>query len=268
MKERISSRNNVRVFGSGTQPMLFAHGFGCDQNMWRYLTPAFEEDYKIILFDYVGAGKSDKTQYNQERYSDLHGYAQDVLDICEALQLKDTIFVGHSVSSMIGLLAAIDHPEYFSSLIMLGPSPSYINEGEYKGGFEKKDLEGLLDTMEKNYIGWANFLAPAIMANSDKPELGQELTDSFCSTDPVIARKFAEATFFSDNRQDLQKNRLPVLVLQCSEDIIAPTEVGEYLSKHLPHSTVRQMKATGHCPHMSHPDETIQFIKEYLQPAA
>ena len=268
MKERISSRNNIRVFGNGTQPMLFAHGFGCDQNMWRYLTPAFEEDYKIILFDYVGAGKSDKTQYNQERYSDLHGYAQDVLDICEALQLKNTIFVGHSVSSMIGLLAAIDHPEYFSSLIMLGPSPSYINEGEYKGGFEKKDLEGLLDTMEKNYIGWANFLAPAIMANSDKPELGQELTDSFCSTDPVIARKFAEATFFSDNRQDLQKNRLPVLVLQCSEDIIAPTEVGEYLSKHLPHSTVRQMKATGHCPHMSHPDETIQFIKEYLQPAA
>jgi len=264
----VAVRNNVKVFGKGKQPMLFAHGFGCDQNMWRFITPAFENDYQIILFDYVGAGKSDISAYNPERYSSLYGYAQDVLDICDELKLRDAIFVGHSVSSMIGLLAALKSPHYFERMVMVGPSPSYINDGDYKGGFERKDIEGLLDTMEKNYIGWANFLAPNIMGNKDRPQLGQELTDSFCSTDPVIARRFAEATFFSDNRADLKKNTIPVLLLQCSEDIIAPTEVGEYLKKNLPHSTLRVMKATGHCPHMSEPEETIELIKEYLSTAA
>ena len=264
MTATISQRNNVRVFGKGSKPMMFAHGFGCDQNMWRFVTPAFENDYKIILFDYVGAGKSDKSAYNQERYSSLHGYAQDVLDICEELQLKNIVFVGHSVSSMIGLLAAIEHPQHFEKLIMVGPSPCYINYDDYKGGFERKDIEGLLDTMEKNYIGWANFLAPNIMGNNDRPHLGEELTESFCSTDPLIARQFAEATFYSDNRHDLNKTKIPSLILQCSEDIIAPLEVGDYLHKNLPNSTLRVMRATGHCPHMSEPDETIALIKEYL----
>ena len=263
-KRSVALRNNVKIFGKGSQPMLFSNGFGCDQNMWRFMTPAFENDYKIVLFDYVGAGKSDTSAYNSERYSSLHGYASDVLEICEELQLKDVVFVGHSVSSMIGLLAAIEAPEYFSQLIMLGPSPSYINDGEYKGGFERKDIEGLLETMEKNYIGWANFLAPNIMGNKDRPYLGEELTQSFCSTDPIIARQFAEATFFSDNRGDLTKNKIPSLILQCSEDIIAPLQVGEYLSRKLPRSTFRVMKATGHCPHMSEPEETIGMIKEYL----
>jgi sigma-B regulation protein RsbQ len=248
--------------------MLFAHGFGCDQNMWRYITPAFENHYKIIVFDYVGAGKSDKSAYNKERYASLQGYAKDVLEICEELQLRDVVFVGHSVSSMIGLLAAIEEPDYFSRMIMVGPSPSYINDGDYKGGFSRADIEGLLETMEKNYIGWANFLAPNIMGNKDKPHLGQELTDSFCSTDPVIARQFAEATFFSDNRNDLPKNSVPSLILQCSDDIIAPQEVGEYLARNLPGSTLRVMKATGHCPHMSEPEETVHLIKEYLASAA
>lgn len=268
MTTTISARNNVKVFGKGTQPMMFAHGFGCDQNMWRFLTPAFENDYKIILFDYVGAGKSDTSAYNKERYSSLQGYAQDVLDICQELELRDTIFVGHSVSSMIGLLATIEEPKYFQKLIMVGPSPCYINYEDYKGGFAKKDLEGLLETMEKNYIGWANFLAPNIMGNKERPYLGEELTESFCSTDPLIARQFAEATFFSDNRNDLNKIRVPSLILQCSEDIIAPLEVGVYLSKNLPHSTLRIMKATGHCPHMSEPEETISLIKDYLSKAA
>lgn len=248
--------------------MMLAHGFGCDQNMWRFVTPAFENDYKIVLFDYVGAGKSDLGAYNKERYASLQGYAQDVLEICEELKLEDVIFVGHSVSSMIGLLAALEQPRYFNRLVMVGPSPSYINDGDYKGGFERQDIEGLLDTMEKNYIGWANFLAPNIMANQERPHLGQELTESFCSTDPVIARQFAEATFFSDNRADLKKNRLPVLVLQCSEDIIAPLTVGEYLKENLPNSSLRIMKATGHCPHMSEPEETIALIKDYLIRAA
>lgn len=268
MTATISKRNNVRVFGKGHRPMMFAHGFGCDQNMWRFVTAAFENDYKIVLFDYVGAGKSDKAAYNSERYSSLQGYAQDVLDICEELQLRDTIFIGHSVSSMIGLLAAIEQPQYFKKLIMVGPSPCYINDGIYKGGFERKDIEGLLDTMEKNYIGWANFLAPNIMGNRDRPHLGEELTESFCTTDPLIARQFAEATFFSDNRNDLKKTKIPSLILQCSEDIIAPLEVGDYLSKNLPNSILRVMKATGHCPHMSEPAETISLIKEYLLQAA
>jgi sigma-B regulation protein RsbQ len=264
MTATISQRNNVHVFGKGSQPMMFAHGFGCDQNMWRFLTPAFENEYKIILFDYVGAGKSDKEAYNPERYTSLQGYARDVLDICEELQLRDTIFVGHSVSSMIGLLAAIEQPGYFEKLIMVGPSPCYINHGDYRGGFERKDIEELLDTMEKNYIGWANFLAPNIMGNSDRPHLGEELTESFCSTDPLIAKQFAEATFFSDNRDDLRKTKLPSLILQCTNDIIAPLEVGQYLLKNLPNSTLMVMNATGHCPHMSEPRETISLIKEYL----
>ncbi|WP_207493341.1 alpha/beta fold hydrolase [Aridibaculum aurantiacum] len=259
------ARNNVRIFGKGDQPMLFAHGFGCDQNMWRFMTPAFEENYKIILFDYVGSGKSDLSFYNRERYGNLNGYSEDVLEICEELELTDVIFVGHSVSSMIGLLAAIKQPERFSKLIMVGPSARYINDlPSYIGGFEKKDIEELLETMEKNYIGWANFLAPAIMKNPDKPELGEELAESFCSTDPVIARNFAEVTFFSDNRDDLSKVRVPSLLLQCSDDLIAPLEVGEYLANAIPGSTLKVMKATGHCPHMSAPDETISLIKEYL----
>lgn len=264
----VAARNNVKIFGSGTQPMLFAHGFGCDQNMWRFITPAFANDYKIILFDYVGAGRSDVSAYNAERYSSLQGYARDVLEICEELQLTKIIFVGHSVSSMIGLLAALEEPKYFSRLIMVGPSPSYINDENYTGGFERKDIEGLLETMEKNYIGWANFLAPNIMGNKDRPQLAEELTESFCSTDPVIAREFARATFFSDNRDDLKKNKIPSLILQCSDDIIAPIEVGEYLSKNLRNSTLRIMKATGHCPHMSEPEETIRLIKEYLSTAS
>ncbi len=268
MSQDILSRNNVRVFGKGTQPMMFAHGFGCDQNMWRFITQEFEDDYQIVLFDYVGSGKSDLRAYSAERYSNLKGYAQDVLDVCDVLDLKDIIFVGHSVSSVIGMLAAIEQPKRFSRLVLIGPSPCYINEHpDYVGGFERSDIEGLFEMMEKNYIGWAQFLSPAIMQNAERPELASELEESFCSTDPVIARRFAEATFFSDNRSDLIKVQTPSLIMQCSEDIIAPSEVGHYLHKHLPGSTLRIMKATGHCPHMSHPDETIQIIKEYLNVA-
>ena len=265
MTHQVLSRNNVRVLGSGTQPMLFAHGFGCDQNMWRFVAPAFADDYKIVLFDYVGSGKSDLGAYDPKRYGSLDGYVQDVLDICNALELENVIFVGHSVSSMVGVLAAKREPERFARLILIGPSPRYINDPPYVGGFERADIEGLLETMDKNYIGWANFLAPAIMKNPDRPELASELTESFCSTDPVIARRFAEVTFFADNREDLAHVRVPSLILQCSEDIIAPNAVGEYLHTELPGSTLRVMKATGHCPHMSHPQETIQLMQDYLR---
>lgn len=256
----------MRVFGSGPQAMVFAHGFGCDQNMWRFVTPAFESDFKIVLFDYVGSGKSDLSAYRAERYSNLDGYASDVIEICDALDLVDAIFVGHSVSSVVGILASIERPDLFERLILIGPSPSYINDPEtgYIGGFDRNDIEGLLDLMDKNYIGWANFLAPSIMKNPERPELANELQESFCSTDPEIARRFAEATFFADNRADLANVTTPSLIMQCSDDIIAPLSVGDYLHEHLAGSSLRVMQATGHCPHMSHPDETIGMIKEYL----
>ncbi|MBD1909344.1 MULTISPECIES: alpha/beta hydrolase [unclassified Leptolyngbya] len=267
MTQNVLQRNNVTVLGKGHQTMLFAHGFGCDQNMWRFITPAFEQDYRLVLFDYVGSGQSDLSAYNTERYSALQGYAQDVLDICEALNLEDVIFVGHSVSSMVGLLASIEAPSLFQQLIMVSPSPCYINHlPEYLGGFERADIEGLLDIMEKNYIGWASMLAPMVMHNSDRPDLTHELETSFCSTDPVIARRFAEVTFYSDNRHDLPKVTIPSLILQCAEDVIAPVEVGHYLDRCLPNSTLKLMAATGHCPHMSHPKETIQAIQGYLSP--
>jgi sigma-B regulation protein RsbQ len=267
MAHDILSRNNVRVSGRGTQPMLFAHGFGCDQNMWRFVAPAFEDDYRVVLFDYVGSGRSDLAAYDAARYSTLDGYAQDVLDVVHALDLRDVVFVGHSVSGMVGVLAANREPERFARLVLIGPSPRYVNDPPYVGGFERGDIEGLLDMMEHNYIGWASFLAPAIVKNPDRPELGEELTESFCSTDPVIARRFAEATFLSDNRDDLARVTVPSLVLQCSDDMVAPEAVGEYVHRQTPGSTLRVMKATGHCPHMSHPEETIELMREYLQPA-
>lgn len=266
MDEAILARNNVKVFGRGSQPMLFAHGFGCDQNMWRFVTPAFQDDYRIVLFDYVGSGNSDVAAYDAGRYSSLDGYAQDVLDVCHALELREVIYVGHSVSGVIGVLASNREPSLFDRLILVGPSPRYINDApDYLGGFERSDIEGLLETMDKNYIGWANFLAPAIMKNPDRPELSAELEESFCSTDPVIARQFAEATFFADNRADVAAVRHPSLILQCSEDIIAPSAVGDYLHRVMPGSTLKVLAATGHCPHMSHPEETIRVIREYLQ---
>ncbi|MGQ0712861.1 MAG: alpha/beta fold hydrolase [Gemmatimonadaceae bacterium] len=258
-------RNNVKVFGRGTQPMVFAHGFGCDQHMWRFITPAFENDYRIVLFDYVGSGGSDLRAYDRERYGTLGGYAEDLLDVCRALDLRDAIVVGHSVSGIVALLAAKREPDRFAHLILIGPSPRYINEvPDYVGGFDRGDIDGLLETMAQNYIGWANHLAPAIMGNPDRPELAGELAQSFCSTDPVIARRFAEVTFLSDNRADLDDVSIPSLILQCSADVIAPREVGEYVHRRLPLSTLRVMKATGHCPHMSHPEETITAIQEYL----
>jgi len=257
-------RNNVKVLGRGTQPMVFAHGFGCDQNMWRFITPAFENDYRIVLFDYVGSGHSDLRAYDRTRYGTLGGYAEDLLDVCRALDLRDAIAVGHSVSGIVAVLAAKREPHRFAQLVLIGPSPRYINDTDYVGGFDRADIDGLLDTMEKNYIGWANYLAPAIMANPDRPELAGELAESFCSTDPVIARRFAEVTFLSDNREDLVDVTVPSLILQCSADIIAPPEVGEYVHRHLPLSTLRVMSATGHCPHMSHPEETIREMKDYL----
>lgn len=261
----VLKRNNVKVSGKGTQVIIFAPGFGCDQNMWRFVAPAFEESYRVVLFDYVGSGKSDYGAYNSSKYSELSGYAQDILEICTSLELNEVILVGHSVGSIIGLLASIQKPKLFKKLILIGPSPCYLNDPpEYLGGFEKEDLEGLINMMELNYIGWANYLSKLVMNNPERPELMLELEESFCSTDPVIQREFAIATFLSDYRSILSDVKVPSLILQCSDDSIAPLEVGDYMNKQMTNSTLRRMKATGHCPHMSHPEETIELIKEYL----
>jgi len=260
----ILKRNNVKVFGTGSKTLLFAHGFGCDQVMWRHITPAFENDYKIVLFDYVGCGKSEISQYNENRYNSLYGYALDILEICQELNLSEVTFIGHSVSSTIGILASIQNPDLFDSLVLICPSTCYINKPGYLGGFEEKDLVELLQVMENNYLGWAQFLAPVVMKNSERPELTKELEQSFCLMDKRISRNFAQVTFFSDNREDLKKVQVPSLILQCSNDDIAPESVGSYIHGQIEGSVINYMGATGHCPHMSHPQETIDCIKKFL----
>jgi sigma-B regulation protein RsbQ len=261
----VLARHNVQVRGvPDGRPMLFAHGFGCDQNMWRLVTPAFEDEYRVVLFDHVGAGRSDLAAYDADRYSSLTGYARDVLEICRELDLRDVVFVGHSVSAMIGVLAAAEEPERFGRLVLVGPSPRYVNDEGYTGGFSREDIEGLLESLDSNYLGWSSAMAPVIMGNADRPELGEELTNSFCSTDPDIARRFARVTFLSDNREDLQRVRTPTVVLQCADDAIAPDAVGEYVTRSIPGAELVRLRATGHCPNLSAPDETAAAIKSFL----
>ena len=244
--------------------MVFAHGFGCDQNMWRFVAPAFEADYRIVLFDHVGAGASDLAAYDPERHGSLAGYADDVVEILRALELSDAVFVGHSVSSMIGVLAAAQAPETIGKLVLVGPSPRYIDDDGYIGGFGVEDIEELLVSMESNFLGWSSAMAPAIMGNADRPELGEELTASFCRTDPEIAARFARVTFMSDNRADLATVQVPTLVLQCSDDVIAPDAVGEYVHEQIAGSVLVRMAATGHCPNLSAPQETIDAIRAFV----
>jgi sigma-B regulation protein RsbQ len=263
----VYQRNNVHITGSGPRTMMLAHGFGCDQNMWRFIVPAFQNDYRVIVFDHVGAGKSDLTQYRREKYNSLEGYADDVLEIIDAAGAAPTVFVGHSVSAMIGVLAAARQPAAFERMVLVGPSPCYINDEEYTGGFSRADIEGLLQTLDSNYVGWSSAMAPAIMGNADRTELAAELSESFCRTDPEIARHFAHVTFLSDNRSDLSRIDTPALVLQCSEDVIAPDCVGEYIHRNLRNSTLVRLNATGHCPHLSAPEETIAAMRQHLSEA-
>jgi sigma-B regulation protein RsbQ len=257
-------RNNVNVSGRGT-PMIFAHGYGCDQSMWRYITPHFCDDHQIVLFDHVGMGRSDLTAYDPVKYDGLQAYAQDLLEICAALDLRDVVFVGHSVGGMIGVLAAIEEPWRFAKLVLIGPSPRYVDEGDYVGGFSREALQGLLDALEADYQGTsAAQLAPIIMGNPDRPELTRELAASFCRTNAEVAKRFARVTFFSDNRADLPKVKTQSLIVQCAYDAIAPLQVGQYVHEHIPNSKLVMMRATGHCPNLSAPDETIAAIKSFL----
>ena len=265
MAPDVIKRNNVTVTGDDAPPMLFAHGFGCNQTMWRFVAPAFEDDFRTVLFDYVGCGDSDLSAYDPDRYDSLEGYAQDVLDICKALDLDDVVFVGHSVSTVIGMLAAIEQPDRFERLVMVGTSPCYLNDPpDYHGGFEREDLEGLLEMMDKNYIGWSDYFSSLLMQQAEAKEVEDELDRSFSSTYPHVMRQFADATFVSDYRDVLPAVPTPSLMVECRNDIVAPMEVTRYVEDHLPDATVEVLDAAGHCPHMSHPEETIAAIDSYL----
>jgi sigma-B regulation protein RsbQ len=261
----VLARNNVRVSGlPDGQPMLFAHGFGCDQNMWRHVAPAFADTHRLVLFDHVGSGGSDLSAYDTTRYSTLDGYADDVLEICAELELEDVVFVGHSVSSMIGVLAALREPGRFAQLVLVAPSPRYVDDDDYRGGLSRQDVEELLDALDANYLGWSSTMAPVIVGNPDRPELGEELTNSFCRTDPDIAAQWARVTFLGDNRDDLAGVPTRTLVLQSAVDVIAPPEVGEYVHARLPDSELVVLDSVGHCPNLSHPEATTAAIKAFL----
>lgn len=258
------NKNNVKRFGKGKQTIMFAHGYGCDQNMWRFITPAFEKDYDVILFDHVGSGKSDESAYDFEKYSSLNGYAEDVIELCDELHLKNIIFVGHSVSSMIGVLASAKRTDLFKALIMIGPSPCYINDSEYYGGFEKKDIDGLIEMLENNYLGWSSYITPVIIGDPEKPEYAAELNNSFCRMNPEIAKHFAKVTFSGDNRKDLSKVTTPTLIIQSDPDVIAPVKVGMFVHENMKTSKFMKLETPGHCPHLTSPELTIKAINSYL----
>jgi sigma-B regulation protein RsbQ len=260
----VLKRNNVTISGEGRRTIVFSHGFGCDQHMWTEVAHSFERDFRVVLFDHVGAGLSDLSAYDSRKYSTLDGYAEDVVEIGRELQLEDAVFVGHSVSAMIGALASIKAPGMFSELVMVGPSPRYIDDQDYVGGFSRQQVHELLDFLADNHLGWSAAMAPAIMGNGDRPELGERLENSFCATDPRIAREFAEVTFLSDNRADLAAVSAKTLILQCREDIIAPLCVGEYVHANIPNSRFKLLDATGHCPNLSAPAEVAEAIREFV----
>ncbi|MFD3335466.1 alpha/beta fold hydrolase [Streptomyces sp. NPDC058700] len=261
----IERRNNVTVTGNPEgRTVVLAHGFGCDQNMWRLTVPALAPDHRVVLFDYVGSGRSDASAFSAERYASLDGYARDVAEVCEALDLRDAVFVGHSVSAMIGVTALGMVPGRIGALVMVAPSPRYLDDEGYRGGFGAEDIDELLASLESNYLGWSAAMAPAIMGNADRPELGAELTNSFCATDPDMARVFARATFLSDSRDDLKGVEVPTLILDCVQDVIAPREVGAFVHRAIPGSTLVTLDATGHCPHLSAPEATNDAITRFL----
>lgn len=260
----VFTKNNVRILGAQDGPtIMLAHGFGCDQNLWRLVTERLVPDFRVVLFDHVGAGGADPSAWDAARYASLAGYADDVLDIVRELDLHDVVFVGHSVAAMIGVLAVTADPGRFAKLVLLTPSPRYLDDQGYRGGFSRADIDELLDSLESNYLGWSRTMAPVIMGTPDRPELGDELTDSFCRTDPSCARVFARTTFLSDNRADLALVSVPTLVIECAHDSLAPREVGAYVHEHIDGSRLVTLDATGHCPHVSAPEPTAAAIAAF-----
>ena len=261
-------RNNVHVIGEGERTFLLAHGFGCDQNMWQFLVPQLTGHGRLVLFDFVGSGRSDISAYSSERYSQLDGYARDVLEVMAHFADTPAVFVGHSVGASVGMIAADRQPELFSHLALVCPSPCFINDPpDYEGGFERSDLEELIDLMDQNYIGWAEYLAPLVAGADADQEIVGTLSGSFCSTDPIIARNFAMATFFSDQRALLPRIRQPSLILQSRTDTLAPVAVGRYMQQQIPNSHLVEVDAMGHCLHMTHPQQVSRALAQFLDPA-
>ena len=260
----VSARHNINVVGTEDGPtILLAHGFGCDQNLWRHVVDELRSEFRLVLIDLVGSGSADPGAWDESKYSSLAGYATDILEILEELDLRDVVFVGHSVSAMIGALATIRDPSRFAKLVLLTPSPCYIDDDGYRGGFSKADIDELLESLEQNYLGWSQAMAPVIMGTPDRPELQDDLAATFCRTDPACARVFARTTFLSDNRADLSHVSLPSLVIECAQDAIAPREVGAYVHAHIPDSRKITLDATGHCPHVSAPAATAAAIATF-----
>ncbi len=264
MQNNIINKHNIKIYGTGSQTLFFAHGYGCDQNMWRFVAPHFYDNYKVVLFDHIGSGKSDAEAYNFETYSSLHAYANDVEQICKDLNFENIVFIGHSVSAMIGILAAINSPNLFQRLILVAPSPSYINYPNYTGGFDKEDISELIKTLESNYMGWSKAIAPIIVGDSEKQEIEEELSNSFCAMNPDIAKHFAKVTFLSDHREDLKNCNTASLIIQCKPDALAPIQVGIYMHQELKNSTLKVINSPGHCPHLTTPQLVIQAIEDYL----
>ncbi len=261
---RIVKRNNVKVVGDGSRVAMMAHGFGCDQTMWRFLMPLLEQEFRLVLFDYTGCGQSDPNCYDRDKYHTLHGYAQDLIDVCDALSLESVVLFGHSVSSTIGIIAASQRPEMFAEMVLICPSPCFLNyPPDYHGGFEKADLEELLNLMDKNHVGWANYLAPLVIGENNPEEMTVMLADSFCSTDPMFLKPFAKATFFSDHRADLAACGVPCLILQSGHDSLANQGIGEYMAEHLPVASLNVIDASGHCLHMTHPQQVMAAFRQF-----
>lgn len=258
----------VKIAGSGDTTIIFLHGYGCDSGMWRKVAPAFENDFRVITYDLMGYGKSAKEHYDPRRYATLDGHVDDLIAILDELKLTDVIAVGHSVSAMTIGLAAKRRPELFERLVMVCPSPSYVNDGDYVGGFEQSDLHGLLDILDVNYLGWARDMAPLIMGAPDRPELGEELTESFCQTDPDIARHFARVTFLYDHRDDVKAITQPTLLLQCRDDVLVPPTVWSWMIDNMLNARLVVLDATGHCPHVSYPEATTNAMMEFIHPRA
>ncbi|MEW6491595.1 MAG: alpha/beta hydrolase [Cyanobacteriota bacterium] len=264
MASSIMQRNNVQVLGDGPQTIIFAHGFGSDQMAWRHQVATFASDFRIILFDHVGAGKSDFSAYSPRRYSSIYSYADDLLDLCAELKLTKSILVGHSVSGMVSLLAALVEPDCFSQLIFISASPRYLNDVGYYGGFEQSDLDALYEAMSTNYYAWASGFAPIAMATQDKPELAKEFANTLAAIRPDIAQAVSRVIFQSDHRAELPRLKIPTVILQASDDIAVPPEVGQYMANVIPHSKLIKINAKGHLPHLSAPDVVTSAIAECL----
>lgn len=270
-KERVAAsvieQNNVTQSGIDNGPaMIFVHGFGCDQSMWREVAPKFAEGHRVITYDLTGMGQSDLSAYDPHRYGDLRAHAEDLRGIVDALRLDEVVLVGHSVGATIALLAAIEVPEKISRLVLISPSPCFVDDAvsSYRGGFSREDLEGLIAFLDENHMGWSAQMAPTIVGQPEGAVATDELTQSFCRTDPKIAQHFARVTFLSDERKAFEHATRPSLILHCKHDALVPMEVAEWMKDRTPMVTLELLDATGHCPHMTVPHDVVAAMQTYL----